>query len=188
MRCRYSVEVESNATTLVFDCKGCQGNGDLGDLRCFVEAIAALRTEYNVDSIIFSNYIETNYFGSTMDVLKQISEILNEMQRFSGRMPWREMRGIGDIKMQTRKKMCSQCDKSPAKIFTAIEKRGKKSIENMCKVFNHYFSVMESVPVEKQCYKCIQNTKADLQYIWEKLDDLKTHVLHEAFKVVEVDG
>jgi hypothetical protein len=188
LRCRYSIEVESNTTKLVFDCRGCQGSGDLDDARCFGEAIAALRSEFNVDSIIFSNYIETNYYGLAIDALKRISGIMNEVQRFSGRIPWKEMGETKDIKLQSRKKMCLQCDKNPAKIFSVIEKRGKRSIESMCKSFNHYLSVIESLPADRQCHKCNQNTRADLNYIQDKIEDLKMHVLYHAFKVVEVDG
>jgi hypothetical protein len=180
--------MESNAAKIIFECKECAGMGDLSDPGCFEEVIAALRSEFNVDSIVFSNYTETNYHGAVMEVLKRISGILNDVQRFAGRTPWNEIQVDGNVKPQARKKICSQCPRNPVAIFSVIERKGKKSIEYLCRSVNHYLPFLEAFPFDARCTACIQNTKSDVQYIMEKLEDLRRFVLYHGFKVVEAEA
>jgi hypothetical protein len=120
-----------------------------------------------------------------MEALKRISGILNDVQRFTGRTPWNEIHVTEEVKLQARKKTCSLCSRNPIRIFSSIERNGIKSVKQLCKSINHFQSFIEASPVEVGCTTCIQNTKSDLQYIWEKLEELRRFVLHQGFKVVE---
>ncbi len=184
-RCRHSVESDSNTSKLVFDCRGCPCTGDLSDTRCFGEVIAALRSEFNIDSIIFSDYVETYYFDSAMEALRRISGILNDVQRFTGRTPWSEVRVAGEIKSQARKKICSQCPINPITIFSAIDRNGKKSVGLLCRWVNHFSPMLQATTVDARCAACVENTRSDLRYIREGLEELRRYVLYQGFRVVE---
>jgi hypothetical protein len=122
-----------------------------------------------------------------MELLKRISNILNEIQQCSSRSPWREIQESRDLKVQTIKKICSQCKANPARLFQAIEKRGMKSIESLPTSLSHYLSALDGLPKSDPCLKCIEITRMDFQYIMKKLEELKAHVLYNAFRIVEVE-
>lgn len=183
--CKYRSELESDLVKLVFECRDCSRRGDLRDSVCMREALAALKAEFNVDILIFSDYIETKYFGAAVETLKRAAIILKEIQRLSSRKPWVEYRFLGSSRIAVQKKICNQCKKNPASIFGAMKRESEKSLENLFKIFNSCIALLSVSNNRECCRKCVETTTEDMRYIQNTLLELRRYVLHQAFKILE---
>jgi len=183
--CKYRSELESDLVKLVFECKDCSQRGDLRDRVCMREALAALKSEFNVDILIFSDYVETKYFGVAVETLKRAAKVLKEIQRFSSRKPWVEYRFLGSSRIAVQKKICNQCKKNPVSIFGTMKREGEKSLENLFSIFNSHIALLSASHNRECCRKCVETTREDMRYIQNMLLKLRRYVLHQAFKILE---
>jgi len=149
------------------------------------ETLAAISTEFNVDIIIFSDYIETKYSGAAIEMLKQASKILDETQRFALRKPWEEYAFANSSVLGLQKKACAQCHNNPSVIFTYMKQEGEKSLERLFKLYNSYIASISQLSSQNCCQKCIETTKGDMLYIQDLLSELRAFVLQQAYKIVE---
>ena len=78
--CPYTVDYEGKEPTLRTNCINCPyGKHDLTLKRCMEGMINAYSREFNVKSIVLGHYIETQYFGLSIDLVKQLSYFANEL-------------------------------------------------------------------------------------------------------------
>lgn len=183
--CKYQSELESDLVKLIFECRHCSRRGDLKDSVCMREALTALKSEFNVDILIFSDYIEAKYFSAAVETLNRTAKVLKEIQRFSSRKPWEEYRFLGSSRIAMQKKICFQCKRNPASIFGTMKREGDKSLENLFSIFNSHIALLSVSNNRKCCRKCVETTREDMRYIQNLLLELRRYVLHKAFKILE---
>lgn len=185
--CRYRLFRESGSITMIADCKECGGKADLTDSSCLSGILTGLYNEYNVNSVILSHYIETMYTDDSMQMLRMMVDILQDFEQLSIREPYLEyfhknVKLSSQFKNQQKSK-CEKCPHKPGKIFMDLK---GKFIVNLDDFYGSIISISKEVGANSNeyCSKCIDTTQSDLMYLFSKLENLRSFVIHKGYQIV----
>ena len=187
--CRYRLDYDSNKITMITDCKECGRGGEpsLNNRICLTGVLNGLCQELNVDSVILSHYIETKYAEDSMQMLKMMVEIVHDLDQMSIRNPFEEYfandsRLTSSIKNQ-QKSACEKCGLKPEKIFMALK---RDFLRNISTFYKHLSKYSKGIDAHKksECTKCMETTKSDLIYLFNKLENFRAYVIYKGFHIV----
>jgi hypothetical protein len=172
---------------MIASCKECDGKADLKDSICFSGILNGLCQEFNVDDIILSHYIESKYADDSMQVLRMMVEIVNELEHMGIRKPYAEyFESDSDLSSSQKNKQKDTCDKcalAPENIFTPLKKHFVKDLNVFYEEFNKLLGTIQKNSNET-CARCISETKSDLIYLFNKLENLRALVIYRGFQIV----
>ena len=130
LECKYDIVYEDEAPKMVFTCKECSGPHNLGTEVCLKNVIQSYSKELMVENVGLSYYIDQEYFGSSMQILKLIRDILTDLDSFSSRNPHKE------YFPSKSKNICDGCEFNPQTIY----KRYSESILKRLSLFYSDYS------------------------------------------------
>jgi hypothetical protein len=185
--CKYRLSFDSNKITMIASCKECAGQADLKDRTCFSGILIGLCQEFNVDDIILSHYIESKYADDSMQMLRMMVEIVNELEHMGIRKPYAEYfesdSNLSSSQKNKQKDSCEKCELTPENIFTPLKKYFVKDLNVFYEEFNKLLGKIQDQSDEK-CARCISETKSDLIYLFNKLENLRALVIYKGFQIV----
>ncbi|UCF08332.1 MAG: hypothetical protein JSW28_01185 [Thermoplasmata archaeon] len=185
--CKYRLSHESSKVSLIADCMECKGRAQLSDRRCLSGILNGLSQEYNVDSVILSRYIETKYTEDSMEMLKMMVGILQDLDQMGIREPFDEYfsndeRLSSNLKGQLRSQ-CTKCALTPERIFSSLK---REFLGGISRFYDELGKVTNQVAGnhERACAQCMKATKGDLVYLFNKLEKLRGFVIYKGFQIV----
>lgn len=174
--CEFKLKSEGNTITMRILCKEC-GQRELKDRNCFSSLLRAFANEVNVDKIILSNRVETQYFGKALSILKGITSLSYEMQQLSLRTP---STPSGQIP-----KSCADCEFHPHQIFSNLNEQFLQDVGLFYSSFhNTTVQLYEKETPNFTCGECLMATREDFDYIYSKFEKLLKKINKESFAIV----
>jgi hypothetical protein len=167
--CDHSIQATGDHIVLVVRCRQCEGKASLLERRCRNGVFDILLEVPVPASIILSGHIETLYEDNAVALIQRMTDMLRRVKAFCRR------KAGGDLEM------CSKCKKSPAYVFSKIERAFKKSLP----AFNREIKVQSSglSGDRDSCNRCLESTKSDLHSLSAEANELKSFILKSAFKI-----
>ncbi|UCE35947.1 MAG: hypothetical protein JSW00_10295 [Thermoplasmata archaeon] len=185
--CKYRLEYDSNKVTMVADCKECNGGGELNDGTCLRGILKGFCQEFNVDNVILSHYIETKYTDESIQMLRMMVEIINDLDQMSIRRPYDEYfkqnPALSSTLKNKQKDTCEKCDLGPGKVFILLKEQYVKDIHGFYEEYNNLLGKIEENE-DEECLRCISATKSDLVYLFNKLENLRAYVIYKGFQII----
>ncbi|MBS3816916.1 MAG: hypothetical protein KGY76_05075 [Candidatus Thermoplasmatota archaeon] len=163
--CEHQTKEDPEGRRLLIRCKDCEEDFSLSS--CLSGLILAFEDEYDIESIIISDYIERKYTGSSIKILAQIRDIAGEIESFSSR--------------EEKNKKCENCEWSPSEFFPGLKKR---FIEDPGGIYGDLSDSMKRSAQIKDCPNCEKALKEELEIIGEKALRLRRDVLAEGFGII----
>ncbi len=158
--------VESSGTRkLVVNCKRCEKEHSLSD--CLPSLILSLEDEYNIDSIIVSDFLEEQYIGSGVKILSQIRDIAGEMETFSSR---------GEDE-----KKCMECELKPSILYPRLK---RKFIQDPGIIYEMIGNISVKVERKENCHRCRRSLGEELEILGNRAISLRSEVLKEGFDII----
>ena len=174
--CNYELKSDGNALTMRVLCKEC-GQRELKDRNCFSSLLRAFANEVNVDRIILSNHVETQYFGKALSILKGITALSYEMRQLSLRTP-----ATPSGKIPSR---CADCQFKPRDIFSKLNEQFLKDVGLFYSVFHDTtVRLYEHEAVDYTCGECNLATREDFDYVYSRFEGLLREIVKDGYAVV----
>ena len=107
--CPYDMEFGTDGVRLHVKCRDCQGKADLLDEACFRGVFRSFVCEPHVDFIVLSDFSETEYSGTAIELMEMLSDIWEHLEQLSAQAPLSEKR-------------CDGCVMAPRETFSALSK------------------------------------------------------------------
>ncbi len=185
--CKYRLQRDTQAITMITDCKECKGHANLTDSTCLSGVLTGLYNEYNVDSVILSHYIETKYTHDSMQMLRMMVEILQDFEQLSIREPYNEYFKDNDqLTTQSQnqlKLVCEKCILKPENIFMKLKRDFHSEISELYETLKRISQEVVNNSND-DCSQCINATQSDLMYLFSKLENLRSFVIYKGFQIV----
>ncbi|UCD93033.1 MAG: hypothetical protein JSV43_03750 [Methanobacteriota archaeon] len=173
-RCSYSIQNVSDQIRLKVKCKECGGKGSLSEGKCRNGVIGILLEEPLPSSIVLSGYVETLYEDEAVVLMQKMTGILRGIRQF------------GERRTGEDSDRCDKCKRSPRYIFGKIEKAFNRSLPTLNREMKIQSTGLSAN--RDTCGNCIESTKSDLQMLQASMEDLKSFILRNAFRISVVQG
>jgi hypothetical protein len=175
-QCDFDLKTEDDTLTMRVLCKEC-GQRELRERNCFSSLLRAFANEVNVDRIIISNRIETEYMGKALAILKGITALSYEMRQLSLRVP---ATVEGNIP-----KGCANCDWTPKKVFSALNDVFLRDVGLFYSAFHDKtVRLHEFEAPDYTCGECNLATREDFDYVYSRFETLLREIVKEGYAVV----
>lgn len=173
MHCKCEIKHEGQELKLVADCRSCEkGKADLDEDVCFGGILEAWGQGLGADTIVLSGTIETQYSGSAVELIDQMSGLLAELHRLSK-------------KRHPKDKLCERCKVSPSVIFGGLESGLKKDLSDFYMGYRAVATKISDASFhDRACADCLASTKDDLNFFQARFEDLLRFIIREGFSIV----
>jgi hypothetical protein len=180
--CEYSVEKEGRKTVLVLECLDCERSGhDLNVTECYRGALNAYQKEVNIDVITTSHYIQTHYFGPSVELFGQLSGLRQDLEELSNRDP------VADFKAKDPKgkykSICPTCQANPENIFPELEIVLKKNPREFITFFKKSVSKIPPKDTAKMCTVCKKITVEEMTFAFDSYREMVQNVVKYGFNL-----
>ncbi|MCX8173629.1 MAG: hypothetical protein N3F63_03350 [Thermoplasmata archaeon] len=187
--CEYDVVQEGRLIKMVTRCKECGGAGGLDNQACLTGVLKALTEEENVDILTLAHFVERQYFGDAMVLLKKIVQVGSTLDQLSVRPPalLAPQPGEDASKAEARRKRgvnCPRCAYNPQILFPMLKSKLYRDIGEFYAEFGMKVSALERATPTEGCAPCIETTIGDFVYLHNQLEDLRTYILYMGFKII----
>lgn len=172
---------------MVAQCMECKGGAGFDHKKCLTGILNGLTQEFNVDSVVLSHYIETKYADDSMQVLRMMVEILQNLDQMGIRKPYEEYfakeESLSSSLKNPQKSKCEKCNLEPETVFSDLKRQFVKDISSFYCKFN---DVTGSVAAnrEEACNKCVKAIKSDLTFLFNRLENFRAFVIYKGFQIV----
>ena len=164
VRCDHTIRQERGERKLIINCKEC--DNDLS-MECLSGVILSLEKEFNVSTIVLSDYIERQYSGVALEIIEDIKNISKELEGLASR--------------DTRGKNCKKCGINPAKMYPELKSTLLLRFDH---IFNEFIGYSKELMTIKGCTSCRRSTKEELALIGNELLRLRSKVILEAYGIL----
>ena len=178
--CSAQTRRTQSSNTLVIDCKDCDRTGILANSECLSNVLGLYMSEYNIDSIVLSGYIERQYSGNTIKLLEMMCSLAEAMDQLGTRNPVKEHFLDGE---KSDDPGCGTCDINPQNVFAQLRTQLVSDISEFYRAFVHFAQSVERGR-EARCSQCLFHTGNDLVYLHNEMDTLRRYIIHEGFGIV----
>jgi hypothetical protein len=172
---------------MVAQCMECQGGSGLEHKKCLTGILNGLSHEFNVDSVILSHYIETKYADDSMQVLRIMVEIIQNLEQMGIREPYEEYfaneESLSSSLKNQQKGKCEKCNLEPETVFSDLKKQFVKDISSFYYKFND-FTGSVAANREEACNQCVKATKSDLVFLFNRLENFRAFAIYKGFQIV----
>ncbi|MEW6070143.1 MAG: type II/IV secretion system ATPase subunit [Candidatus Thermoplasmatota archaeon] len=193
-RSLFEPATEISNTKLIIKCKECSyytdNNAELGS-NCIKCILQQLSEKHNIERIVLAHYIEREYFGASVKVLKSLATLKSELYRFS-------------LCSKSTKK-CTKCYFNPQKFFSFLAELLNEDFHKfwnfvVSKLRDREFlgedftsnSMSRSLSNLKSEFSCVEdctvcrlNTLKNLEWIAKKFEVIGKAIKLEAYRVIE---
>ncbi len=163
--CNYSISDVGGNRKLFIDCEECADDFSID--KCLPGIILALEENYNIDSIVLSDFIEIQYSDENLNFLKDLKYISEELDRLSSRRPDRDG--------------CEDCEIEPRTMYPSLKEGLLTEHEDFYqRLFDYTLKVMKI----EGCKGCRKSAKEELTVLGEKVLEFRSKVLLKAYGVL----
>lgn len=191
--CEYAFRREANTSLVIVDCKETGGPAALTARECRARAMEILAQEVNVDSLILSQYRETQYTAPAMELLHRLRRIGSEFHQLSLRNPHKTyFEPRTDLSAKEKKdqlKLCEECPWNPTTYFDRLAK--DETVQDPGPFYEEFVREAERLlgaTKPEVCNPCLAASRGEMEYMAQELLKLRAFVLYEGFRVVEPGG
>ncbi len=182
-RCDYGLEYEGQKQKMVINCKNCPQNYSIANPACINGILNSLTEVYMVDYLYISHYLDTMYFGDSVELLERMKALLNQIGNFALRKPEHQFK-LHHPKHK-KKIPCTACPVNPQKLFKQWKSAFSKDIEVFYKRIGPMMSdVNRFQPKEDYCNVCRFQTLENIEDITIRFENLVGFILMSAYKIV----
>lgn len=174
--CDFELKSDGKTITMKIQCKEC-GQRELKDRNCFSSLLRAFANEVNIDRIVLSNNVETQFFGKALSILKKITALSYEMKQLSLRIP--------TTPSGRTPEGCADCKTRPQKVFSELNEQFLRDIGLFYSVFHDKTVQLYEIDSPNfTCGECRVATREDFDYIYSRFEPLLRDVVKEGFAIV----
>lgn len=156
-----------DGTTLVIDCRSCEGKQDLLDRECLSSALKSLASEPGVEEVILTGDWDVSYGGECVRALCSLATVVRFCFDLST--------------ISAGHKFCKGCPLSPERFYSSIPNDLLSLPDGQ-----HLSSfARQSGKHNGVCDDCIQRVGSNLSQIKGSLEEIGMDVTRSAFGVVE---
>ncbi len=163
--CGYEIREGGDKRELVVKCRECEKDFSISE--CTPGIILAMQKEYKISSIILSDYVERQYVGRSLEMLKTFSDLCEELDRYTTR--------------DEKKQECKGCNIAPKRIFPILK---KTLLRDPGAIYEETVGLSKAVMTKDGCTSCRKATKEELSMLGIDLLKLKSKVLLDAYGIV----
>jgi len=176
--CTYRVERAEKGSQLRLLCGECPLR-DLPTTNCFANLIRSFHHEFEPDTVSLSDSLETQYFGHSIQVLRKICEMADEVDRMAARRP-QDAPGIS----LRQKGMCLACEHNPSRAFPALN---TVLLEDVAQFHGEFKASVNRLrlftPPNETCLGCASKSVADFEHLYRLFERFVRDVLRDGFTV-----
>jgi hypothetical protein len=152
---------------------------DLPTTNCFANLLRTFHHEFEPESVSLSDSLETQYFGHSIEVLRKICEMADEVDRMAARRP-QDAPGIA----LRQKGMCLACEHNPSRAFPALN---AVLLEDVARFHGEFKGAVNRLrmftPPNPTCLGCASKTVSDLEHLYRLFERFVRDVLRNGFSV-----
>ncbi len=163
--CDHEIRQEKGKRKLVINCKEC--DDDFSLKHCLSGILLTLEKEYQVDTIILSDYVERQYSKEEVTLLKNIADLINRLERWASR--------------SEDKKQCGDCPLHPPEMYSALR---DSLLVDPGSAYSSLLKYSKELMKKDGCPKCRRSTKEEFTVLSKQLLEVRSKVLEEAYGVV----
>lgn len=186
-KCLYRVQYEGKESTLHTDCINCKyGKHSLTLKRCLEGMINVYSKEFLVKNIVLGHYIETQYYGLSIELVNQLKYFAKELDNLSLREPVGQYYNVKNVTEGKKKKYpCFQCPINPERMFSDLRYYFSSDMQEFYSVLK---TVIKRARSEKgrggPCKKCVKTTIDDLNYIMDMFLEISEQIIRSGYGVM----
>ena len=185
--CPYHVEYEGREPMIVAHCLECSyGKHDLTLKRCLEGMLNAYSREFNVHKIQLKHYVETQYYGLSIELISQLAKFAQELE-LSIKDPVAFYFKAGEVSEgQRRKYPCHTCPANPYNLFSDLHHRFVSNLPEFYKGLKHAVKTVNGQRgrARPQCKECIRTTIDDLNYIMDLWLEMSEQIIRSGYGVL----
>ncbi len=181
--CDYYVEWEGKKQKMVINCKDCDLNYSIANSACFSGIMKILSETYMIDYLNMSHYLDTMYFGDSVDLIKKMKDFSTKIQNFSVRKPQAQFKHYHP---KFKKKIpCITCQIHPKRVFPKLDKAFMTDMDSFYNRMKKTMGDVHSFQSKAEfCNTCRYTTMENLNEVFSKFDDLVRFILEGAYKII----
>ncbi|MFP4050283.1 MAG: ATPase, T2SS/T4P/T4SS family [Thermoplasmata archaeon] len=164
--CKYSTKSTEGHRKIIFECRNCESSFSFED--CLSNIIKALQDEYNIDSIVFKDFLEKKYQNEGVELLKLLTNIVDDLDNFTEREPIKDE--------------CKECELNPNDLFFDLR---ETILKDPADLFSSLQNSLKKKDRKNGCRDCIDELDADFEILIRKVSQLRKMVLTNGFGIVE---
>lgn len=176
--CTYRVDRTDQGSSLRLLCGECPLR-DLPTTNCFANLLRTFHHEFEPDGVSLSDSLETQYFGHSIEVLRKICEIADEVDRMAARRP-QDAPGI----TLRQKGMCLACEHNPSRVFPALNTVLLEDVAQFHGEFKGAVGRLRNfTPPNETCLACASASVSDFEHLYRIFERFVRDVLRNGFSV-----
>ncbi|GEM_PF-2068532 len=177
--CDYHIDQSGSKKRLVLECTDCNKAPSLNDQECLTSVLEIMADEMGVDTLVLSHYEDTEYFGPSMDVLRNLVDFMDSIEDFTMRDPVE--RYFDYLSDKDKKKLkCHGCTFNPSNVFSRLYNKFSQGIEKYEMEFNRIIREIDrSQNTHSECEECTYSTLEDLDYLKKEYEKLYKMTMRE---------
>jgi hypothetical protein len=187
LSCKWNVEHEYREIRIIADCKDCGGEGNLNESNCMKGILEAVSSENNADVVILSHFVETQYFGYSLELIRRMAQVMQELSQLSMREPYKEYfqtnKEMTSSQKSQQKSTCERCKKNPQTLFPGLKQIFTTDIQEFYKNLFKSAKKMNKGPTSF-CGPCLKSTESDIVYMFNKLENLRAFIFYRGYNIV----
>ena len=186
--CKYTLQSEADLMRLVFECRETAGPANLNEKSCRANVLSALALEPGIDGIVLADYVEAQYGGAAIELLRGMATLGQELGRLSIRDPiqhYFSSKELPAVSLGRQKAMCQACPHNPTLVFPTLEKMLVASPVRYYTEFAKIAKALDKPDRPDTCNPCLAATRADLVYAFGEAEKIRAKILYEGFRIVE---
>ncbi len=185
--CKWNVEHVYREIRIIADCKDCGGKGDLNESSCMNGILDAVSAEGNADVVILSHFVEKQYFSYSLELLKRMAQVMQELSQLAIRDPYKEY-FLSNDKLSTsqksqQKSACEKCELNPHGLYPDLKKTFTTDIQEFYKSLFKTAKKLDKGPTFF-CGPCLDTTQSDFVYMFNNLEDLREFIFYRGYNIV----
>ena len=181
--CDYEIEYEGQKQKMVINCKACKQNYSVANPVCIDGILNSLSGVYMVDYLYISHYLDTMYFGDSVELLERMKGLMNQIGNYSLRKSEHQFK-LHNPKYK-KKIPCPACPINPSRIFSRLKREFSRDFEIF---YNHINPTITEIhkfsPRVDYCTTCRYNSLENLEDVFTRFEELVKFILLSSYKIV----
>lgn len=178
--CVYDIAYEGRESRFIARCRECGRKASLKEGVCLASAVGALSREFVPDTLVTSHYMETQYSGPAVELLRRMAKFSTDMDHLALRDPAQGAQaGQGE--------RCAACPHNPRAVYPALRQRfGADPVAFFddftlrARALRGYAAANAGEP----CPSCTGATESEFSLLLDNFEALVRFVMKEGFQIV----
>lgn len=163
--CSHEVDTAGGKERLKVLCERC--DQDFDPIDCLPGVLLAMEGMYEIGFIVISDYTEERLSDYQINILRQMKNIMEDMENFSTRV--------------TPGEDCADCEFFPSSLYSDLRKH---FISDPGILYEELPRLREKLEESEECSVCKEDLGHELDILAEKALDLRADILTEGFGII----